>query len=117
MKMTLQERNDLVKAALAEVASPELQEEVEYYLDIDDEEQRPHDYYDALEQAESLAEDCGDRKTLTAARKALIALGVYRHWTDEELACIQVFTSSSRSHKKWDFILGGKKYKFENHLK
>jgi len=114
--MNLKERNALVKAAIAEIDSSELNDEIEYYLSIDDDEQRPHDYYDALEQAESLSEDIGDRKMLRSARKALIQLGVYRHWTDEELSHVQVFSSSGRSHKKWDFILGGKKYRFEDHL-
>lgn len=104
-------RNDQAKAAIAAEANPALNSEIEHFLSIDDDEQRPHDYYDALEQAAELAEYNRERAVLTPARRCLIELGVYRIITDEEIARIQTLGG-----RKYDFQLGGKKYTFEKHL-
>jgi hypothetical protein len=111
--MTLDEMNRTIKTALALLNNKALNEEVEHFLYIDDDEQRPRDYYDALCQAEQLAEYNNERKVLTPARTILISLGVYVVVTEEQLAN----TMTLGGGKKYAFQLGGLKYNFEKHLK
>ena len=109
-------RNDLVKLALANINNKALNDEIEHFMCIDREESdcEDHDYdlYDALDEAHDLACDINDRKVLTPARKVLIEIGCIKHITDEDLQYIQTFGRG----KKYDFILGGKKYVWEKHL-
>lgn len=111
--MTLDETNRIVKTALLALNSKPLNEEIEHFLFIDDDEDRPRDYYDALCQAEDLAEYNTERKVLVPARICLIGLGVYVEVTDEQLAGTQVLGST----KKYAFQHLGVKYNFEKHLK
>lgn len=103
--------NDRVKAALATEANKALNDEIEHFLSIDHEEERQPDYYDALDQAHDLAVDVNDRKVLTPARRCLIALGVIRIITEDEIRR----TITLGRGRKYDFQLGGKKYVFDNH--
>ena len=114
---TFAERNELTKAALARVNSKALNSEVEHFLSVDDDEQRPHDYYDAVTQAYDLAEYGNERPLMTACRKVLIDLGYYKEVSREYLASV---TSFCRGGQKQgiapDFKLGGKLYVFDNHI-
>ena len=103
-------RHEKTKWALALVGSKVLTEECEYHMSIDREEPG-FDMYDALTDAYDLAVDTNHREIMTPARKALIMLGCWRHVTDEELERVQTLGG-----KKFDFILGGKKYVWEKHL-
>jgi len=103
-------RNDLTKIALAKVGSKILNEEIEHQMDVDREEPG-YDLYNALDDTYDLALDNEDRPVITAARKVLVEIGCWKHITDEELSRVQVLRG-----KKYDFILGGKKYVWEKHL-
>ena len=103
--------NDQVKAALAKFANPDLLEEIEHYLCIDDDEQRPHDYYDALDQAADRAEEWKTTATLKAARRCLVELGVYRSVTEEQLRRTQTLGGQ----RKYAFQLDKIKYQFNAH--
>lgn len=110
--MNREQANEIIKAELARINSRALNHEVRHFLSIDDDEGRPHDYYDAIDQAHNLAHDVNDRKVLTAARRVLIAVGVYRVITEEEIRR----TVTMGRGRKYDFQLDGVKYVFDNHL-
>jgi len=105
-------RNELVQAALAVVKCKPLNSEVEHYLSIDDDEQRPYDYYEAIDQAYELALDVGDTVVIKAGRLCLILLGVFIVITEEQIAN----TVTLGRGGAYDFKLNGKKYVFNEHL-
>lgn len=109
--MSSQAKNNRVAAAINEVNSIALYDEIEYRIELQKDEGHKLDYYTALNDAEQMAEDYQDRALLTAARKALIKLGVYRAMTETQLA--NTFTSGG---KNYAFKMDGKKYAFERHL-
>lgn len=111
--MNREKANTLIRAELARVSSKALNDEIEHFLSIDDDEDRPHDYYDAIDQAYDLAIDVNDRKVIVPARRVLIAIGVYRIITEDEIAN----TVTLGRGKKYDFQHEGAKYVFENHLR
>lgn len=111
--ITFKRRNELTKAALAKVNDKHLNGEVEHFLSVDDDEQRPHDYYDAVEQSLDLADDYADRKVLVPARRVLIELGVYKVVTREYLAGITTLEGQGIAP---DFKLGGLLYLFKRGL-
>ena len=98
--------------ALDDNANASLWDEIEYRIDIDDEENREPDYYQALLDAEEIAEYYNDRPMLNAARKTLISLGVYSAMSQHEIE--NTFTSGG---KNYAFKMYKKKYKFREHLK
>lgn len=116
--ITFNERNELTKAALAKVNHAMLNEEVEHFLSVDDDEQRPHDYYDAVTQAYELAEYHSERSLMTACRRVLIELGYYEPTTKEELAKWSCWSGSTGRSSKMqpDFTLKGVLYIFKNHV-
>lgn len=103
-------RDDLTKAALAKLDSKILNEEVEHQMSVDREDDG-YGLYDAVNDAYDIALDNAHRQIITAARKVLIDIGCWKHITDEELDYVETFGG-----KKYDFILGGKKYVWEKHL-
>ena len=115
---TFAERNELTKAAIARVNNKMLNSEVDHFLSVDDDEQRPHDYYDAVMQAYELAEYGNERPLMAACRRILIELGYYRETTREELSHVHWFSSSTGRMTTGtpDFKLNGKLYVFENHI-
>ncbi len=116
--LTFAERNELTKAALARVNSKALNSEVEHFLSVDDDERRPHDYYDAIDQAYALAEYHNERALMTACRKVLIDLGYYKEVSREYLDGITCFSSSTGRTTKGtpNFKLDGKLYLFDNRI-
>ncbi len=109
--MRLQTKNDLVINAVNTVGSRALADEINYYIEIDDDEHRPRNYYDALNQTEERAEYNADRSLLIPARKALIILNVYQPMTKQELR------NTETSHgKNYAFKMNKKKYTFRRHL-
>ena len=112
--MNITQRNEKVHAALVKVASPALWQEIEHYLSIDDDENRPRDYYDALDQAHDLAEDLRDRKVYVPCRRALVALNVFVVITDEQIH--NTITLGGSRVKCYDFKLDGLKYVFDKHI-
>ena len=110
--MNLTEKNNLVRAALAEVNSKALNDEIDYFIEIDKEEVRDPDYYDALSQANDRGEEWNDRQLVVPSRRALIILGVVKVATEEQLAR----TETLGNRKKYWFKLDGKKYQFDTHL-
>lgn len=114
--MTLSDRNDTVRKALDKVNCKRLNNDVEYYLDIDDDEERPQDVYEAVIQAEEFAEEHGDRPVLLAARRVLIALGVYARMTLEEIDSTTVWSTGGGRRVPGSFKYRGEPYHFVGHL-
>lgn len=109
--MNLEQRNRLVSAALDKVDSAALHEEVEFRLNIDAEEQRESDVYQALLDAEETFAEWRQRGALKAARRVLIDLGVYKPMTDDQVA-----TTIRTRGPAWDFKLNNVPYQFDRHL-
>lgn len=84
-------------------ASTALQSELAYHRDDvarEDDDEVPYDTLSALFDVEERAEDAGDRKLLTAARDALIAVGFYRVMPAEEIAATQVSRGTPWAFKR-----------------
>lgn len=95
-------------------ASPELLEEIQYFLDLDCEEgEDGYTFVSAWNTVLGRADDPDfyNAKFLKNVRRVGIALGVYREISDAELSRTYV----SRG-KAYDFALDGKKYLFDKHV-
>lgn len=113
-KITRVSNSREARLAIEAVDRKELNEEIEYRLELQRENEDNEDDFDdwllALLDAEEFAENTlsgydKSRTLLTACRRALIKLGKYRVITAGELARTQTLGG-----KKFDFQLGGKKY-------
>ena len=114
--MTLEDRNQATRDALDKVNSRKLLAELQYYLEIDDDENRSRDLYAALRAIEDRASPNQEPSLLAAARRALIILGVYREVTPEELAGSVTLRGGKQRPSRPDFRLNRKAYRFEKHL-
>lgn len=110
--MNTTKRNEIVEAAIKAVNCKALNDEVEHFLRANTEEGEALDYYSAIDQAHDIAIDVNDRKVIKSVRLVLIALGVYRVITDEQIRN----TVTIGNGPKFSFSLNKTKYIFEDHM-
>lgn len=103
-----------LESAIEQFATQEAKDEITFRLELqaegEDAEDGPPDLYLAVSDACDWAEEYGRRAMLSSLRKALIACGVYREVSDDDLK-----NTMTLGGKNYDFKLDGKKYNFHDH--